>query len=370
MSAMGREESTSPASVAVLLPNWVGDVVMATPALRALRERFASARITLIGRAAPLAVLAGAGLGDDELPDTSARRPRLINLPRMARRLRKRRFDLAVLLPNSFRSAMLAWLGRARRRLGYVRDGRGWMLTDKLPPPRDASGEWLVQSAMDYYINLLAPLGIVVEDRRILLAATPDGESTAEEMLAAVGYDSDRPLLMLNPGGSFGPSKLWPAERYAAVADELAARHGAQIIVNAAPNERAVAAEVADAMAAAPLINFAAHDNTLALLKSLTARCDVVITNDTGARHVAAAMGAGVVTIFGSTDPGWTTIDYPRERIVRADVACSPCQKKHCPLPPGPTFHQCMTAIGVGEVLAAAEQLLSETPVDCTGGRA
>jgi len=357
---MGRQDSTSPASIAVLLPNWVGDAVMATPALWALRQRFDSAHITLIGRPAPLAVLAGAGLGDDELPDTSAERPRIVHLPRMARRLRERRFDLAVLLPNSFRSAMLAWLGRARRRLGYARDGRGWMLTDRLTPPRDDKGKRLVQPAMDYYIDLLAPLGIAVEDRRMMLATTPEGESAAEVMLTWAGYDEARPLVMLNPGGSFGPSKRWPAGRYAAVADALAARHGAQVIINAAPNERAVARNVAEAMTATPLVNFADHDNTLVLLKSLMSRCDLVITNDTGARHVAAAMGAGVVTIFGSTDPDWTTIDYPRERIVRADVPCAPCQKKRCPLPAGPTFHQCMKAISVDEVLVAAEQLLGE----------
>jgi len=365
---MGRQDSTPPASIAVLLPNWVGDAVMATPALRALRRRFDSAHIALIGRPAPLAALAGAGLGDDELPDTSARRPMIVHLLRMARRLRERRLDLAVLLPNSFRSAMLAWLGRARRRLGYAREGRGWMLTDRLTPPRDARGKWLVQPAMDYYIDLLTPLGISVEDRRMMLATTPEGESAAEVMLARAGYDEARPLVMLNPGASFGPSKRWLAGRYAAVADALAGRHGAQVIVNAAPNERAVAREVAEAMATAPLINFAERDNTLALLKSLALRCDLVITNDTGARHVAAAMGAGVVTIFGSTDPGWTTIDYPRERIVRADVACSPCQKKRCPLLAGPTFHQCMKAIGVDEVLAAAEELLAELPRRCAGG--
>ncbi len=367
---MVRQSLTSPATIAVLLPNWVGDAVMATPALRALRQRFSSARITLIGRGAPLAVLAGANLGDDELPDASARRPAIVHLPKMAGRLRRRRFDLAVLLPNSFRAAALAWLGRARRRLGYARDGRGWLLTDRLLPPRDANGKLRVQPAMDYYIDLLAPLGITVDDRRMMLATTPDGESTAEDMLARAGRDEARPLVMLNPGGAFGPSKLWPAERYAAVADELTDRYAAQIIVNAAPSERAVAAEVTAAMTAAPLIDLSACDNTLALLKSLMARCRLVITNDTGARHVAAAMGAGVVTIFGSTDPDRTTIDYPRERIIRVDLPCSPCQKKRCPLPCGPTFHQCMTAVDVDQVLAAAGQLLDEPPAVDEGGAA
>ena len=365
---MVTESAISPASIAVLVPNWVGDAVMATPALRALRRRFDSARITLIGRPAPLAVLAGAGLGDEESPDTSANAPAIVHLPIMASRLRRRRFDLAVLLPNNFRSAMLVWLAGIGRRLGYARDGRGWMLTDKVAPPRDGRGRLRVCSAMDYYIDLLGPLGIAVDDRQMKLATTPEGESAAENLLGQAGYDPARPLVMLNPGGAFGPSKLWPTDRYAAVADQLAADHRAQIIVNAAPGEQALAAEVASAMAAAPLINFARLGNTLALLKSLMARCRVVVTNDTGARHIAAAMGAGVVTVFGSTDPGWTTIDYPRERIVRTDVPCAPCQKKRCPLPAGPAFHQCMTAIDVSQVLAAAEELLDEQPVARDGG--
>ena len=333
---------------------------MATPALRALRQCFCDAEITHFGRPAPLAVLTGAGLADQQLADTSTRTPAIVHLSIMAHRMRRRRFDLAVLLPNSFRSALLVRLAGVRRRLGYARDARGWLLTDRLDPPRDDRGKLRTIPAMDYYIDLLAPLGVSVDDRRMMLAVTPDGESAAQRMLTAAGWDPTRPLIMLNPGGAFGPSKLWPAQRYAALADELIGRHGAQIVINAAPGERPIARQVASAMTAVPLVNLADHDNSLAILKSLMARCRLVITNDTGARHIAAAMGADVVTIFGSTDPGWTTINCQRERIVRVDVPCGPCQKKQCPLPPGPQFHQCMTAIDVGMVLAAAGELLAE----------
>jgi heptosyltransferase-2 len=142
------------------------------------------------------------------------------------------------------------------------------------------------------------------------------------------------------------------------LADALVDRRGAAIIINAAPSERAIARQVAGAMRRRPAVNLADFDNTIGLLKGLLSRCDLLITNDTGARHIAAALGVPVVTIFGSTDPRWSAIDYQLERIVRLDVPCSPCQKPTCPQPPGPMYHQCMEAITPDAVLAPAEELL------------
>jgi len=342
--------------IAVLLPNWVGDVVMATPALRALRRCFAGSEIVHVGRPVALELLAGGDLADGQMTDLSHGRSMPINLLRQAGRMRKRRFDLAVLLPNSFRSALLCWLGRVGRIAGYDRDGRGWMLSDKLAPPRDSDGRLLPVSAIDYYNALARMLGAEADSRRMFL---PSGRADADGLIARVTGGDDRPTVMLNPGASFGPSKVWPAERYAAVADALIERHGARIVINAAPSERRVAATVAKAMRHRPTINLAEHDNTISLLKSLMRLCCLLITNDTGARHMAAAIGIGVVTVFGSTDPAWSRIDYPLERTVRVDVPCGPCQKKRCPLPVGKMRLRCLTAITPEMVLAAAEELLA-----------
>ena len=345
----------TPERVAVWLPSWVGDAVMAAPSLRALRERFARATITLIGRPAPLEVLAGGDLADAALPDAPGQ---LLALLRAGKALRRERFDLAVLLPNSFRSALVARLARIPRRLGYARDGRSWLLTDRLAPPKDAGG-YRVVPARDYYADLVEVTGAKVTDRTLRLAVSDAGRQQADALLAEAEWDASRPTVMLNPGGGFGPSKRWPAERFAAAADALADRHAAQIIINAAPGETDVAAQVAIAMKRDVLVNLADRANSLALLKALLARCNVLITNDTGARHVAAGVGAGIVSIFGSTDPAWTTLDYDLERIIQAEVPCAPCQKKACPNPPGETFHQCMTSIEVDDVAAAASELLS-----------
>ena len=355
--------------IAVFLPNWVGDVVMATPALRALRDAFPAARITYVGRPAALATLAGSPHADQVLSDRSHQRPRTGHLLELAGRLRQSRADLTVLLPNSFRTALVARLGGARRVLGYDRDGRGPLLTDRVAVPRGENGRPLPMPAVRYYADLVEAIGVHPRSLRMALPVEPADRQAADELLAEAGVSGDRPVVMLNPGASFGTSKMWPAERYAALADLLIERRGAQVIVNAAPSERPVAGWVTDAMRHAPAVSFARRDNTLGLLKALLARCDLLVTNDTGARHLAAAVGIGVVTVFGSTDPEWSRIDYPRERIVRAGVECSPCQQKLCPLPPGPSYHQCMESIPPEGVYAPAAELLDSAAAGAGGPR-
>lgn len=346
----------------MVLPNWVGDAVMATPALRAIRKHFADAKITHVGKAGPLEVLDGAGLRDAVLEDLSARKPRILNFIRQAGRVRRGRFDLAILFPNSFRSALVCRLGKVERLAGYNRDGRGWLLDEKFSPPGDEAGRARTVAAIDYYSALAEMLGAPVGSSRMSLAVSEGDALAAAKLMERAGIDPSRPVVMLNPGGSFGPSKLWPAERYAALANMLAQRRGAQVIINAAPGEAGTASSVVEAMARPPALNMARQANSLSLLKALLARCSLLVTNDTGARHIAAALGTDMVTIFGSTDPQRTAIDYPRERIARADVPCSPCQKKACPFPPGPRFHQCMTAITVQTVFDAACELLDSAP--------
>lgn len=353
-------------SIAVFLPNWVGDVVMATPSLRAVREHFPEARIIHVGRSAALATLAPSPYADAVICDRPSQPGKPGGLLHLAARLRQRRPDLAVLLPNSFRSALAARMGAARRVLGYDRDGRGWLLTDKLPPPRGPDGGLRPVSARQYYADLLGLVGVRADSLEMSLPVAAEDRAAAEALLAEAGAAGGGPWVMLNPAASFGTSKMWAASRYAALADLLIERRGARVILNAAPSERHVAAWVGEAMRHEPAISFAERRNTLGLLKALLARCDLLVTNDTGARHLAAAMGIGVVTVFGSTDPEWSRIDYRRERIVRVEVECSPCQEKLCAQRPGPAYHQCMERITAEMVYAAAAELLDAA--NPTGG--
>lgn len=349
---------SQPRRIIVLLPNWIGDTVMATPALRALREHFADAHVAHLGRPGPLETLDGLGLADAQIVDRSRRGGSLIGLWRLGVQIRRGDYELAVLLPNSCRAALVARLGGVKHLAGYVRYGRGPMLNVRLRPPRDARGKLTPTSAVDYYIALAERLGATCASRRMVLAVPPRDSEAAAAMLEEAGLATRRPRVMLNPGASFGISKVWSPHRYAALADALIERRGAGIILNASPTERPVAEAVAAAMRYPPHLNLARHENSIGLLKALAARCDLVVTNDTGARHIAAAVGAAVVTLFGSTDPRWSAIDYELERIIRVDVPCSPCQERLCFQPPGPAYHQCMEAITVDRVLPAAEELL------------
>lgn len=345
-------------NIAVFLPNWIGDVVMATPALHALRAHFADARIAYVGRAGALATLAPAVEADDRVEDRSNRPPRTANALELARRLRRWRPDLAVLLPNSFRTALIARMGGSRRVLGYDRDGRGPLLTDRVRPRRGPGGRFTPMPAVTYYAELVKAIGVRCDETRLTLPVAPADREAADALLAEAGVVPDRPVVLLNPGASFGTSKMWAPERYGALADLLIERRAAQVVLNAAPSERHVARWVEEAMTHRPAISFARRDNSLGLLKALLARCDLLVTNDTGARHVAAALGTPVVTVFGSTDPEWSRIGFGDERIVREPVECSPCQQKLCPLPAGPQYHQCMERIAPERVLAAACELL------------
>lgn len=351
-----------PQNIVVFLPNWVGDVVMATPVLRSLREHFKQSRIVYFGKSIALDVIAGNEWADDSIDSTTDAKSKLKVLKELNSALKAQQFDLAILLTNSFRTALLAKISKIKRIVGYVRDGRGWMLHDKLTPPKDIYGKYKPVPAIDYYTDLVSLLDVRVENRNMELPVSKREEFLAQRLLDDSGADPQKPIVMLNPGASFGMSKMWAPERYAKAADELIKRRDAQIIINVAPSEKHIGKTVTDNMELRPILNFAERDNTLLLLRSLLKRTTLLITNDTGARHIGAAMGAGLVTIFGSTDPRWTIIDYPFENIVRLDLPCSPCQKKLCPQPPGPGYMRCLETLDVESVVESAEDMLDRVP--------
>ncbi len=336
----------------VALPGPVGDVVMATPTLRALRRGCPDAQILYYGKFAALATLAGTDWADSMVPYHRG------GTLAAAKRLRQCGCDAAILFPNSFRAALTVFLAGIGERIGYDRDGRTLLLTRRLQARR-SGGTFLPVPQMRYYARLLEPLGIQPDEFRMELPVTAEHEQQAEDLLARAPA-GDGPTVMINPGCAFGPSKQWNLERFAELADMLAERDGARIVINAAPNEKQIAARVVHQMRTPPAVSFHDRDNTLGLLKSLVKRCDLMVTNDTGPRHFAAAFDVPVVTLFGSTDPVWAQIDYPGETILRKAVHCSPCQQKLCPQPLGPMYHRCMFAIKVQEVYQAALARLAE----------
>jgi len=342
----------APEHILIVVPNWVGDVVMATPALNAVRRRFAKSRIVHLMRPYVADVLAGTDFCDEQLfwPSHVGHRRGGDGFWTLVGRLRERRFDLAVLLTNSFRSALIARLARARRRVGYARDGRGFLLSDRLKPAKKG-GVFIPVPALDYYNDLARHLGCEDVSDQMILATSADDEAEVDHRL---GQDARaRPLVVLNPGASFGVAKCWPAEKYAALADLLTVRHGARVVASLGPGEGDIAERLKSA-AREPIEVF--HDPPLGLgpLRALIKRCDLLITNDTGPRHFAAAFKVPVVTVYGSSDPAWTVTRFSKERSVHLDLDCQPCMSRVCP----EGHHDCMRTLPPEWVLEAAEALL------------
>jgi len=328
--------------ILIRLPNWIGDVVMATPALRAIRKQFARAHITVMVKPYAREVIEPGPWYDEivEAPLTRA----------SCRRLRRPPIDLHLSLPNSFRSAWEAWRMGAKRRVGYHRNRRGWLLTDRIDPPR-RDGRIYPENMVDYYLRLCAHLGCPPEDKRVELHPSPDAERLAEARLRALGIE-DGCLVAINPGAKFGSSKCWLPERFAEVADALIEGAGAQIVILSAPGETEIVQAIKSRMRHSPIPLYPTGSR-LNYLKSVIRRCRLLITNDTGTRHFAVAFGLPVVVIMGSTQSSYTDVNLEKTTIVRVDVDCGPCQEKVCP-----TDHRCMTRITSEMVLEAAEGAL------------
>jgi len=251
------------------------------------------------------------------------------------------------------------------RVVGYERDGRGFLLTDKLLPVKER-GKYVPTPIVKYYLGIAQYLGSASRDIRLELFVTDFERREAEEVLARSGLDPHverparsglPPMVILNPGAQYGAAKCWLPEYFAQLADQFIEQRGATVLVSAAPREREIVDQINRHMRHAA-VDLARAGLTLGALKEIVRRCDLMVTNDTGPRHIAAAFDVPVATIFGPTHPEWTEIYFARERKVSVPVFCGPCQKKTCPLD-----HRCMTRVTPGSVFEATEALLGRAPV-------
>jgi heptosyltransferase-2 len=339
--------------ILIVLPSWVGDVVMATACLAAIRRRYPKSHIAHLAMGYVADVLEASQLADETILWPPGSKGGVLPLMRLAHDLKARQFDVAVLLTNSFRSAILVRLAGIPRRLGYARDARGIFLTDRLHPPRQ-DGRFVPVPALDYYNELARLMGCGAVGDQLVLATTAADEAAIDRRLGH--HDSARPLIALNPGANFGSAKCWPADKYARLSDELVRRLGARVVASLGPKEK----PIADALAAAarePLEIFVDPPLGLGPLKALIRRCDLLITNDTGPRHFAAAFDVPVVTIFGSSDPAWTDTRFAKERSVMLKLDCQPCMERVCPL----KHHNCMNQLEPELVLEQAMSLLQKS---------
>ncbi len=330
--------------ILVRAPSWLGDAVLALPVLDGLRRTFPGAEVVVSAKR-PVTDLLTMVPGLAAVVPDAGRGFR--GLAATARRLRRERCELALLLPNSFGSALLARLAGIPHRVGYARDGRSPLLTAAVRAPA-AAGRW---HQVDSYRALLGALGWDEGERRPVLVVPPPAAAVADRLLAAgASPPGGRPVIAVAPGGAYGGAKRWGADRFAAAADRIAGELGAAVVVVGSGREVGEAAAVARRVRA-PVVNLAGR-TALPDLGAVLARCGVLVTNDSGAMHVAAGVGTPVVAIFGPTDPA-ATGPLGRAVILRHPVPCSPCRYRECPI-----GHPCMEGISPEAVAAGARSLL------------
>ncbi len=347
---------SDPQRILVVQPSWVGDAVMATPALRAIRKRYPAAQISYLIKRYVKAMYTGMPWADKLVTYRTGKTKKKAGKEQfigLAARLRKGRFDMAILMPGSFKSALVCKMAGIKRIVGYDRDGRGFLLSDKLLPPKK-DGRYVPSPIIKYYLGLASYLGSDERDLTMQLFVTPSERREAEEVIARAKIPEKRPLILMNPGAQYGSAKCWLPEYFADVADELIEKHGATVLISGAAKERKIVAEILEHMQHAGAVDLSRAGMSLGALKEIVRRCDLMITNDTGPRHIAAAFDVPVVTIFGPTHPEWTEIYFKKERTCSVPVHCGPCQLKKCPID-----HRCMTRVTPAMVLATAESLLN-----------
>ena len=324
-------------------PNWVGDAVLAIPAMKALRSHFPNAQITLLVRPWVAGLFSSASFINGVW--TEHRPAGLGDWSRIVRSIRERQFDLAVLFPNSFESALMMFLGRVPNRLGYATDGRRMLLTDAIPPNRT------VRHQVEYYLDLVREIDATVERPSIEISATLEERREARQLLARQGIDDGERFVVLNPGAAYGSAKRWGLERFAEVGSRLDKEFGLRVAIVGSAPELPAAQQIQTLMTAKVAI--LSGKTSLETLVGVIAESSLMITNDSGPMHIAAALGVPTVAVFGSTDERVTGPFAPTARIVKHQVECSPCLLRECPID-----HRCMTRVAVDDVYREARELL------------
>lgn len=341
--------------IAVFCPSFIGDTIMATPTFRALRRGFPGASMSAVIRPNVAPTLDGTDWFAERILYHHRSKTRADRTMAVLRRLRRERFDLAVILPNSFRSGLLAFFAGIPRRVGYERHGRGVLLTDVLHHPVDEDGRRLPSPIVEAYLKLARHLGCPVESSRLELATTIDDEAAADRAWSRLGLDGGGPVVCLNTGGAFGPAKNWPIGHFVDLARQLALQSGTRVLVLCGPGERESARQIAATAGHERVVSLADEELGIGLTRACIRRASLLITTDSGPRHFAAAFGTPVVTLFGPTHIAWTRTQHPLAWHLRHPVPCGPCQRPSCP----EGHHDCMRKLKAADVYRIAHRIVA-----------
>ena len=330
--------------IMVRTTNWIGDAVMTTPALKAVRETFPDASITVIANPLVAQLFQFHPDCDEVIEfDRQGRHAGVAGFLRFVATLRSRKFDCAILFQNAIEAALMAFLAGVPNRTGYMTDGRRLLLNH---PVAIGDTERALHHT-DYYLHMLAQCGVTTSVKQQALALRQD-----EIQSAAENHPQGR-FAVINPGAAYGSAKRWIPERFAEVADKLFSEFGLSIVLSGGPGEIEIGADIAKAMQS-PHQNLIGKTSVRQMM-ALLAASSLMITNDSGPMHVAAAFGVPMVAIFGPTDHTTTSPWGTRSQIVRQPVECSPCMLRQCPID-----HRCMQRVTVEDVLSAAAALLGD----------
>ena len=340
-------------NILIRATNWIGDAVMSLPALRAVRVRFPGARISVLARPWVLDLYAREHFANQVVPYTCRN---LQEKFRLARSLRSQRFDCAILFQNAFEAAALAFAAGIPQRIGYARDGRSLLLTRAVRVPKPPE---IPRHQRYYYLELLRRAGLTdsvpcpdEHDEPIRLEGAEEARQEGSLLLAEAGLPGS--VIGVSPGAAYGGAKRWLPERFAEAAVSVADGGGRAVAIFGSLAERDLCEQVRAQVARRGIQshNFAG-ETTLARFISMAAACDVFLTNDSGAMHIASALGIPTVAVFGATNDAATGPTGPLARVVRNPVDCSPCLLRECPID-----HRCMTGVTAGEVAQTALKLL------------
>lgn len=337
--------------------NWVGDAIMALPAIRAVRGRFPGAEIAIVARPYVADIYRHQNVADCLIPyDVGRLHAGLFGREHLAAELREQKFDVALLLQNAFDAAWLVWRAGIPERIGYARDGRSPLLTKAV---RVAKPGEIPSHEKFYYLELLRRAGwleSLPDEAFIRLRVTEEKLQHASQVFAQAGVRPKSLRVAIGAGASYGSAKCWPPSRFAALANLLQSQSDADIILFGTAAEAAVSSAIAAEMRRPPID--LTGKTAVADLPALFSQCQLFVGNDSGAMHIAAAVGLPVVAVFGPTDPLGTAPVTPRCTIVQEKPYCSPCFLRRCP-----TDHRCMTRITPDAVAAAVKPWLASLEV-------
>jgi len=331
--------------IVVRAPNWVGDAVLALPALNAIKKNFPESEIRVAAEEWVEDLFALGGM----FPDT-------VSLPKQkgvhsfadsVRKIRDGRFDLGILLTNSFSSALVFAMARIPRRWGYDKDGRGILLTKRVPVQPQPYRSHQVH----YYLDLLAGLGLESDPKEYSLAVNRQEIAETEAWLGSLNVRIEKPLVMINPGGYYGSAKRWPAEKFADLASLIQDSYPAQIMVIGSAEEKSLAEDIASRMETSPLV--LTGQTSLPRLAALICFADLFVTNDSGPMHLANFLNVPVVALFGPTEPARTGPFREPSAVIHKGAPCWPCSYRECPFD-----HRCMMDITPQEVFQSCQRFL------------